>query len=108
MSKVMTLHENYFSAIEAWKVTDNDQKLLLNTTELTLSLEWTPTMVKRAVYVSSIYNSLHVLFYKTPDQADVWVHRKNTRFDRKTAYEIMLNESDGLERVAKYLKAMCV
>jgi uncharacterized protein (DUF2384 family) len=100
----LTLFDSYKTAVTAWGLSKDEEEMLLAATIREINQEWSDEMFKRALYVISIFTDLQSLFVEK-EQANVWVHRKNTRFGKRSAIEVMLTEQDGLEQVAKYLKA---
>lgn len=105
--KELTLFDSYKAAIGAWNLSEPEEEILLGASIQEINDEWSADMLKRAVYVDSIYKDLHRLF-SIDNQADSWVHRKNTQFGRRTAIKVMLTENDGLEQVARYLRGQFV
>lgn len=58
----------------------------------------------RSSHITKIYKSLHTMLNE--DQANRWVKKANSKFDEKSALDLMLQEGlSGLKEVDRYLIA---
>lgn len=58
-------------------------------------------------YLMGSYRALHTL-YEEPARANEWVRRPNRHFHGRSALDVMLEDSDGVQQVRKYLDSHLV
>ena len=85
---------------DAWNLSFGDREKLLQSPS-------GHDVIERVSYVMGIYKALHILLPE-PSHANSWVHRPNAHFDGRPALSVMLDESDGLIQVRRYLDAQLV
>lgn len=86
----------FFRIMEAWGVSNESARVLLGRPSRATFYLWKRgevrgapyDTVRRISYVLGIYKALHLLF-RTPEQADRWVHKPNTLLGGQSALQRM-------------------
>jgi uncharacterized protein (DUF2384 family) len=102
----------FFKMAERWRLSTEDQILLLGSPGRSTFFKWKketsslPTDTReRLSHLLGIWKSLHILF-TNDSQAEDWIHRSNRYFDGASALEVMLEGSvASIYRVRHYLDA---
>ncbi len=104
--------ETFFAIAERWRLTNDDQIVLLGSPGRSTFFKWKkeggslPADTReRLSHMLGIWKALRILF--TQDQrAEEWIRAKNRYFDGASALDVMLEEGMfGIVRVRRYLDA---
>lgn len=110
--EAMVALKGAFRIFEAWKLSDEQMKTLLGTSDdktfsdFKCASVWSlpNDTLMRISYILGIYKALRILF-PTEQQAAAWPHKPNRAFEGRSALELMLN--GDLPRVRRYLDGQC-
>src|SRR5215467_12738029 len=112
--KVAAAMRAFFRVAALWGVSNEDAQILLGHPARSTFYKWKRGQVagvpydtvRRVSYVLGIYKALQILF-KSPEQADAWVHRPNAAFGGGSACARMLGgDVTDLAAVRRYLDAV--
>jgi hypothetical protein len=103
----------FLRIMDAWKVQDDQARVLLGSPSRTTFHNWKcgrvpalgPDVLERISYILGIYKDLQVLI-PHPESADAWVRKPNRQFCGRAALERMLGgKVADLYEVRRYLDA---
>jgi len=112
--KVAAAMRAFFQIATLWNLSNEQAQVLLGRPARSTFYKWKRRRVsgvpydtvRRLSYVLGIYKALQILF-KSPAQADAWVHRPNAAFGGGSAFERMLaGDVTDLATVRRYLDAV--
>jgi len=112
--KIAAAMRAFFQIAALWNLSNEQAQVLLGRPARSTFYKWKRgrvsgvpyDTVRRLSYVLGIYKALQILF-KSPAQADAWVHRPNAAFGGGSACERMLaGDVTDLAAVRRYLDAI--
>jgi len=104
----------FFRMIELWTIGEREALVLLGQPSRATFYNWKKGVVRqvpydtmrRISYLLGIYKALQILF-KSPEQADAWLHKENAAFGGQSALQRLLGgDVSDLAYVRHYLDAV--